>query len=107
MCDMQASASSPSGSRAARLEAALSRAFAPALLRVQDDSARHIGHAGHDPAGQTHYNVVVVSEAFRGLSRVQRSRAVHSALAREFAGGLHAVTLVLRTPEEHQLTVDK
>lgn len=103
---MQASSSAPAGSRAARLEAAFIRAFAPALLRVEDDSDRHIGHAGHDPAGQTHYNVLVVSDAFRGLSRVERSRAAHTAVAAEFAGGLHALSLVLRTPEEHQLLVD-
>jgi BolA protein len=42
----------------------------------------------------------VVSPAFRGLSRVARSRAVHDALAAEFASGLHALALTLRTPEE-------
>ena len=86
--------------RAARLEATLSRAFAPTLLRVEDDSARHAGHAGAQPGGETHYNVLLVSEAFRGLTRVARSRAVHAAVAAEFAGGLHALSLTLRTPEE-------
>ena len=87
-------------SRAARLEAVLTQAFSPTLLRVVDDSARHAGHAGAQPGGQTHYSVVVVSEAFRGMSRVARSRAVHAALQAEFAGGLHALALTLRTPEE-------
>jgi len=41
-----------------------------------------------------------VSEAFRGLSRVARSRAVHAALEAEFAGGMHALSLTLRTPDE-------
>ncbi len=86
--------------RAARIEALLSSAFAPANVRVQDDSARHAGHAGAAPGGQTHYTVLVVSAAFRGRSRVARSRAVHDALAAEFGGGLHALSLVLRTPEE-------
>ena len=87
-------------SRAARLEAVLTRAFSPTLLRVVDDSARHAGHAGAQPGGETHYNVLVVSAAFHGLSRVARSRAVHDALAAEFAAGMHALSLVLRTPEE-------
>jgi stress-induced morphogen len=91
----------PTGaSRAARLEAVLRRAFAPSVLRVVDDSARHAGHAGARPEGETHYTVLVVSEAFRGLSRVARSREVHQALAAEFSGGLHALALTLRTPEE-------
>ena len=87
-------------SRTARLESVLTRAFSPTLLRVQDDSARHAGHAGAREGGETHYNVLLVSPAFQGMSRVARSRAVHAALEAEFAGGLHALALTLRTPEE-------
>jgi len=86
--------------RAARLEAVLTRTFAPVLLRVVDDSARHAGHAGAQPGGETHYSVLLVAAAFRGMSRVARSRAVHAALAGEFRGGMHALALTLRTPEE-------
>ena len=87
-------------SRAARIEAILTAAFAPAHLKVTDDSAQHAGHAGAQPGGETHFSVTLVSEAFRGESRVARSRSVHAVLADEFAGGLHAVALTLRTPEE-------
>ncbi len=87
-------------SRAARLEAVLTQAFLPTLLRVVDDSARHAGHAGARPGGETHYSVLIVSASFHGMSRVARSRAVHEALAAEFAGGMHALSLTLRTPEE-------
>jgi stress-induced morphogen len=87
-------------SRATRLEAVLTRAFSPTLLRVVDDSARHAGHAGAQPGGETHYSVLLVSDAFRGVGRLARSRAVHAALAQEFAGGMHALSLTLRTPEE-------
>ena len=87
-------------SRAARLEAVLSEAFSPALIRVQDDSALHAGHAGAQPGGETHYSVLLVSETFRGMGRVARSRAVHAALQAEFSGGMHALSLTLRTPDE-------
>ena len=87
-------------SRATRLQATLTEEFAPALLRVVDDSARHAGHAGAQPGGETHYSVLLVAEAFRGMNRVARSRAVHAALAAEFAAGMHALALTLRTPEE-------
>ncbi len=86
--------------RATRIEAALRLAFAPVALHVADDSARHAGHAGAAPGGQTHYTVAMVAAAFTGTSRVERSRAVHAALAAEFATGLHALTLALRTPGE-------
>jgi|ERR1700733_6102675 stress-induced morphogen len=94
------------GNRADRLTATLTAAFAPAVLHVADDSAHHAGHVGaQGSAGQTHYSILVVSEAFRGMTRVARSRAVHAALAGEFgaveAGGMHALALTLRTPEEH------
>jgi len=97
MCAMQ----SPVSSRAARLEVALTAAFSPALLRVEDDSARHAGHVGAQPGGQTHYSVLLVSAAFRGMPRVARSRAVHAVLEREFAEGMHALALTLRSPEEY------
>ena len=96
MCAMQ----SPVPSRTARLEAALTAAFSPVLLRVEDDSARHAGHAGAQPGGETHYNVLLVAAAFSGMPRVARSRAVHAVLAPEFAGGMHALALTLRSPEE-------
>jgi BolA protein len=94
------------GNRADRLTAILTAAFAPEVLAVTDDSAQHAGHVGsRGSSGQTHYSVLLVSEAFRGMSRVARSRAVHAALAEEFgeveAGGMHALALTLRTPEEH------
>lgn len=86
--------------RADRIAAALSAAFPSAQVEVVDDSHRHAGHAGAAPGGETHYNVRVVSPAFAGLSRVARSRAAHEALAAEFAGGMHALALTLKTPEE-------
>lgn len=86
--------------RADRIRAALEAAFAPAQVQVTDDSARHAGHAGARPEGETHYSVLVVSPAFAGQSRVARSRAAHAVLEAEFAGGLHALALRLLTPEE-------
>ncbi len=87
--------------RAERIAARLTEAFAPTLLQVVDESARHAGHAGAQPGGETHYAVLLVAAAFAGESRVARSRAVHAVLAAELSGGLHALALTLRTPQEH------
>ena len=86
--------------RAERMEGLLRAAFAPGFLVVEDESARHAGHAGARPGGETHYRVALVSASFEGSSRVERQRAVHAALRAEFATGLHALSLVLRTPDE-------
>lgn len=84
----------------------MTQAFAPTVLQVEDDSAHHAGHSGAQPGGQTHYSVLMVSPAFEGMTRVARSRAVHTVLAAEFGpaeqGGMHALTLALRTPGEHE-----
>jgi BolA protein len=72
-------------------------------LEIQDDSARHSGHAGAAPGGETHFTVTIVSDAFSSLSRVARSRAVHAALKDEFEAGLHALSLRLCAPHEDRI----
>jgi len=69
-------------------------ALAPAALVVEDESYRHKGGV------ESHYNVAIVAASFESLGRVERHRRVHALLAEEFAGGLHALTLTLRTPAE-------
>jgi BolA protein len=78
----------------------LTAAFAPQSLRVEDESHRHEGHAGHRPGGQTHYRVYIVSEAFRGKSRIDRHRMVNQTLAQELAGGVHALAIHASAPGE-------
>ena len=55
--------------RADRIAALLTGQFAPTLLRVTDESARHAGHAGATPEGETHYAVLLVSPTFRDQNR--------------------------------------
>lgn len=83
----------------------LVRAFAPTGLEIDDESARHAGHAGARPnadgtPGETHFRIRLVSEGFAGLSRVERQRRVYSILAEEIAGGVHALSLSTLTPAE-------
>jgi stress-induced morphogen len=89
-------------SRYDRICGVLENSFSPQRLEIEDESAKHAGHAAQKgvTGGQTHYRVVMVSEAFSGLNRVARSRAVHAALDPEFKTGLHALSLTLITPEE-------
>ncbi len=78
----------------------LTEAFAPQSLKVEDESRRHEGHAGWRPGGQTHYRIYIVSEAFKGKTRLQRHRMVNSALASELAGGIHALAIHAAAPRE-------
>jgi BolA protein len=78
----------------------LTNAFAPQSLRVVDESHRHEGHAGHRPGGETHFRVHIVSEAFRGKSRIERHRMVNETLVRELQGGVHALAIHASAPGE-------
>jgi BolA protein len=79
----------------------LTAAFQPERLEVIDDSARHAGHAGSREGGESHFDVVIVAAAFKGQGRVQRQRAVYSALSEELAGPVHALSLKAFAPGEH------
>lgn len=78
----------------------LKSAFSPVELVVEDDSARHAGHSGSRPGGETHFNVRIVSPAFAGISRVERQRRIHTVLADELNGRVHALALTARAPGE-------
>jgi BolA family transcriptional regulator, general stress-responsive regulator len=78
----------------------LTEAFAPESLRVVDESHQHAGHAGHRPGGETHFRLYIVSEAFRGKTRLERHRLVNAALAAELAGGVHALAIHATAPGE-------
>jgi len=80
----------------------LRKAFAPQSLNVEDESHRHEGHSGHRPGGETHFRLHIVSEAFRGKSRIERHRMINAALASELAGGVHALAIRAAAPGESE-----
>ena len=83
-----------------RIRAKLTAGLAPTRLEIFDDSARHAGHTGAREGGETHFNLVVVSERFVGQSRIERQRTIHALLAEELAGPVHALSLKALTPAE-------
>lgn len=76
----------------------LTEAFLPESLHVVDESHQHEGHAGHRPGGETHFRVHIVSEAFRGKSRIERHRMINAALSAELAGSVHALAIHASAP---------
>lgn len=89
-----------SGPIATAITEKLTAAFQPVALQVTDQSHLHAGHAGHDGRGESHFKVTLIAPAFEGMSRIDRQRQVHAALADELADRVHALALTLRTPEE-------
>ncbi len=85
----------------------LSAALAPDDLRITDESHLHAGHSGARPEGETHFRVEIVAQAFTGQPRVARQRRVYELLAAELAGGIHALALFTRTPEEAEAAAER
>ena len=78
----------------------LTEAFKPQNLRVEDESHKHEGHAGHRPGGETHFRVYIVSPAFEGKSRIERHRMVNTTLEAELKGSVHALAIKAQAPGE-------
>lgn len=90
---------SQNAERARRLEDALREGLDPTHLIVEDDSARHAGHAGA-AGGGGHFRVLIVAAAFRGRSQLERQRAVYALLGAAVGTTIHALALRTLTPEE-------
>jgi BolA family transcriptional regulator, general stress-responsive regulator len=78
----------------------LTAALAPTRLELEDQSHQHIGHAGHDPRGESHFALTIESAAFAGLSRVERQRKVYAALGDLMRDRIHALTFKALAPDE-------
>jgi len=85
--------------RIERIRASLEAALRPTLLQIEDDSARHAGHAGA-AGGGGHYRVRVVAEAFMGKPPLARHRMVYDALGQLMGTAVHAISINAQTPEE-------
>jgi BolA family transcriptional regulator, general stress-responsive regulator len=83
---------------AAQIEEALRASLQPAALEVGDDSHLHAGHAGAREG--RHFHVLIVSERFRGLSRIARHRLVYDCLGPLIPQGIHALAIDARAPGE-------
>jgi BolA protein len=78
----------------------LNAALHPTRLSLEDQSSQHIGHAGHDPRGESHFALAIESAAFSGLSRVERQRKVYAALGELMRERVHALTIRATVPGE-------
>ena len=72
----------------------------PQALELTDQSARHAGHAGAAPGGNTHWRLVIVSPAFSGRNTIARHRMVYDALRDLMNRPIHALEIHARAPGE-------
>ena len=100
MNNIATSGASALGPVATEITQRLVAALAPTRLELDDQSDRHIGHAGHDGRGESHFALVIESAAFTGLTRVARQRLVYAALGDLMDNRVHALTIKALAPGE-------
>jgi len=83
------------------IEQKLRDALQPTEIDVLDQSAEHAGHAGAARGGG-HFRVLIVTDAFEGLSPVQRQRRVYEILAEEMKTAIHALSMTCLSRSEYE-----
>ena len=74
--------------------------FSASRLELLDESAKHAGHAGAAPGGNTHWKLTIVSAAFAGRSTVARHRMIYNALDDLMQNPIHALSISAKAPGE-------
>jgi BolA protein len=90
----------PTGPVATEMLQRLNSALAPTRVELTDDSEKHRGHGGYNPAGESHFTLHIESHAFIGKSRVERQRMVYSALGDLMKERVHALSIRANAPDE-------
>jgi len=83
-----------------RMREKLMAALRPTRLDVVNESHLHAGHASSPGTGESHFRILIVSDAFAGKSRVERHRLVNEAVREELTGGVHALAIKAAAPGE-------
>lgn len=85
-----------------QIEQRLAAAFPQARITVANES-----HAHRGPGAETHFHVVIVSDAFAGERPVARHRRVNAVLAAELAGPVHALAIHTFTAAEWERQLER
>ncbi|KAF2691926.1 bola-like protein [Lentithecium fluviatile CBS 122367] len=84
----------------------LTEALKPTTLEIHNDSHLHSHHKAMQgvTSKETHFRVIITSEAFKSKMQPARHRMIYSLLKDEMAreGGIHALQLKTRTLEEEE-----
>ena len=82
-----------------RMRARLMAELAPSELAIEDESHKHVGHAGARD-GRGHFRLRMVAEAFSGQPLLARHRRIYAALGDMMQTDIHALALDARAPDE-------
>ncbi len=86
-----------------RIQSLVQESIKPLHLELENESSQH----SVPPGSETHFKILVVSDVFNEISRIDRQRKIHALLDQEFKTGLRALTIRALTPLEWKKTGDE
>ncbi len=89
--------------RKKNIENLILKNYEPKFFSVIDVSDQHKGHKNFKEGVESHFEIVIVSERFTNLSRIERHRIVNRTLKEEFLSDLHSIVLKTYTSKEYKL----
>ena len=89
--------------RKINIENLILKDYEPEFFSVLDVSEQHRGHQNFKEGVESHFEIIIVSEMFKNLNRMERHRMVNKSLKEEFLSDLHSVVLKTYTSEEFKI----
>ncbi len=90
--------------RKTNIENLILKNYEPDFFSVKDVSEQHRGHQNFKENIESHFEIIIVSEKFKNLNRIERHRMVNKSLREEFLLDLHSVIIKTYTIEEYKNT---
>jgi len=90
--------------RKLKIEKIISESYSPYFYSVIDVSEQHRGHQNFKENIESHFEIIVVSDKFIDVKRINRHRMVNYSLKDEFCSDLHSAIIKTYTIEEYKNT---
>ena len=88
--------------RKLKIEKIISESYSPYFYSVIDVSEQHRGHQNFKENVESHFEIIVVSDKFIDIKRIDRHRMVNYSLKNEFCSDLHSAIIKTYTIEEYK-----
>ena len=76
--------------------------YEPHFFSVLDVSEQHRGHLNFEEDVESHFEIIIVSEKFQNIKRIDRHRMVNQSLKQEFLTDLHSAIIKTYTIDEYK-----
>ena len=90
--------------RKIKIENLIQKNYKPDFFSVLDVSEQHRGHENFKESVESHFEILIVSEKFKNLNRIDRHSMVNESLKEEFSSDLHSVIIKTYTIDEYKYT---